>query len=143
MVAETLIAVLAMSAVAICVFALLAVYSPHVLTRGLEARRSVRRALSGPTPQGRPIQDIASDLRTILRQHERLQRTRSEWYSNHGLRVSERNVHDVVEEAATALGLGPCPATVGTWTSAHLSVRLRELSDAGLVLPQGAWEDRR
>ena len=69
-------------------------------------------------------------------------RTRSEWYANHGLRVSERNVHDVVEEAASALGLGPCPATVGTWTRTHLSVRLRQLSEAGLVLPQHAWDDR-
>lgn len=135
MVAETLVVLLAFFGIAVCIFSLLAVYSPRVLTRGLDVRRRIRRAVTGPTPEGRPIQDIASDLRAVLRQHDRLVRTRSEWYSNHGLRVSERNVHDLAEEAAASLGLGVCPATVGTFTSTHLVVRLQELSDAGLVRP--------
>ena len=46
MVAESLIALLALLGVVVCVFSLLAVYSPHVLTRGLDARRRVRRLFS-------------------------------------------------------------------------------------------------
>ncbi len=143
MAAQTLVVLLALLALAICVFSLLAVYSPHVLTRSLYLRRRVRAAVKGPTPDGRPIEDIARDLRAVLRQHDRLLRTRSEWYADHGLRVSERNVHDLVEEAAKALGLGPCQATVGTWTRNHLEVRVRELDAAGLVLPLELWDDRR
>ena len=143
MAAQTLVILLALLALAVCVFSLLAVYSPRVLTLGLDLRRRVRTVVKGPAPDGRPIEDIAADLRTVLRQHDRLRRTRSEWYADHGLRVSERNVHDLVEEAAKALGLGPCQATVGTWTGSHLEVRVRELGAAGLVLPLELWDDRR
>jgi hypothetical protein len=139
MVAETVVATLAMIGVTIGAFSLVAVYAPRALTRTLDARKRLRQLVTGPVPAGRPIQDIADDLRRALHRHEQILRNRSEWYVTHDVRVSERDVHDLAEEAAAALGLDPCPATVGTWTTTHLAVRLRQLSAAGLVVPDFAW----
>ncbi|BEP14392.1 hypothetical protein acdb102_27030 [Acidothermaceae bacterium B102] len=139
MVAETVVAALAMLGVAIGIFSLIAVYAPRTLTHTLDARKRLRRLVTGPVPEGRPIQQIADDLRRALHRHDQLLRNRSEWYVTHEVRVSERDVHDLAEEAAGALGLEPCPATVGTWTTTHLAVRLRQLSEAGLTVPDLAW----
>jgi hypothetical protein len=91
---------------------------------------------SARRPSGRPIEVIAADLRRVLVERDQLSRSASQWYVTHDLRVCERNLHDVAEEAAKALGLGPCPAPVGGWTTVHLEVRIRELADAGMVLPR-------
>lgn len=117
----------------LCLLGVLSVYWPKAL-RWLFAPRIWRRPFSGPVPDGRPIEDIAADLRRALAEREHLVRTRSSWYVVHDLRVSERQLHDVTEEAAAALGLGTCPAPMGAWTSAHLDVRLAQLADAGLRL---------
>jgi hypothetical protein len=117
----------------LCLLGGLSVYCPRAL-RGLFGTRVWRRPFSGPLPEGRPIEEIAGDLRRALAQREQLVRTQSSWYVVHDLRVSERGLHDLAEEAAGALGLGRCPAPMGAWTATHLDVRLAQLAQAGLVL---------
>lgn len=143
MIARALVGAVAVLAMAVCLFCLVATYAPRQLYRLYGGRRRLIRLLSGPHAEGRPIQVIAAELRQLLQEHRRLLEERSQWYVTHGCRVNERNMHDVIEEAASALGLDPCPATSGGWTSTHLAVRLRQLSEAGLVLPQHAWDEGR
>lgn len=119
---------------ALAVFGLMAVFAPKLCRVVMDPRRLLQDLLSGRRPQGRPIEVIAADLRRVLVERDQLSRSRSEWYVTHDMRVCERNLHDVAEEAAKALGLDPCPAPVGGWTTVHLEIRIRELADAGMVL---------
>jgi hypothetical protein len=56
----------------------------------------------------------------------------------HDLRVCERELHDLAEEASAELGLTPCTAGVGGWTTVHLGVRLHQLAGEGFALPRYA-----
>jgi hypothetical protein len=116
----------------------LSVYAPRLLSAALDVRSWHRHRFGGPRATGRPIEDIAADLRAVLADHDRIAESRSQWYVVHDMRVCERRLHDVVEEAAVARGLPPCPSVLGGWTSNHLGVRLRQLADAGLSLPNHA-----
>jgi hypothetical protein len=142
-IARALMGAITIMGMAVGAFCLVATYAPRLLYRLYGGQRRLARRLTGPHPDGRPIEVIAADLRHLIEEHRRLLADRSEWYVTHGSRVNERNVHDVIEEAASALGLESCPAALGGWTSTHLAVRLRQLSEAGLVLPQHAWDDGR
>ena len=123
---------------ALCLLGAMSVYSPRLLSAALDPRGWHRRLHPGPHTTGRPIEDIAVDLRRLLAEHDQILATRSQWYVVHDLRVCERSLHDAAEEAARAVGLPGCPATVGGWTTLHLGVRLRQLGDAGFTLPHYA-----
>jgi hypothetical protein len=116
----------------------LSVYAPRLLSTAFDQRGWHRHRLGGPLATGRPIEEIAADLRTVLADHDRVLASKSSWYVVHDLRVIERELHDLAEEAASALELSPCPSALGGWTSLHLGVRLRELAAAGLSLPDHA-----
>ena len=111
-------------------------YKPELLsalTRRLDERRERRR---GPRPLGMPIEQLAVDLRRLLREHDRLTLSKTEWQRAHHLKACELALHDRAEEAAAALGLAPSGGAA--WTTADLGRRLRQLADAGLVLPENA-----
>lgn len=114
---------------------LLSVYAPRLLSSVLHPRGWHWPRPGGPRATGRPIEDIAADLRRVLSEHDRILLTSSQWYVTHDLRVCEARLHDLVEEAATELELTACPSPLGGWTTAHLGVRLQELATAGLMLP--------
>lgn len=116
----------------------LSVYAPRLLSTALNPRRWHFHQFGGPVATGRPIEEIGADLRRVLAEHDRLADNRSQWYVTHDLRVCERTLHDIIEEAAAALELSPCPSALAGWTSLHLGVRLRRLSDAGFSLPKHA-----
>jgi hypothetical protein len=111
------------------------VYAPRLLSTALDPRGWHRHRLGGPHATGRPIEEIAADLRRLLGDHDRIAESRSQWYVVHDMRVCERELHDVVEEAAAALSLPACPSVFGGWTSVHLGVRLGQLSGAGSRCP--------
>ena len=114
------------------------VYAPRLLSTALDPRGWHRHHRGGPWATGRPIEQIAADLRRVLADHDRIAESRSPWYVVHDMRVCERRLHDVVEEAAVALDLPACPSALGGWTSVHLGVRLGQLAEAGLSLPKHA-----
>jgi hypothetical protein len=120
----------------LCMVGLLSVYAPRLLSTALNPSRWHWHRLGGPRATGRPIEDIAADLRGALAEHDRILLTSSQWYVAHDLRVCERHLHDLVEEAAAELELPACPSGFGGWTTAHLGVRLEELTTAGLMLPK-------
>ncbi|MDX6227944.1 MAG: hypothetical protein QOI76_1334 [Frankiales bacterium] len=111
-------------------------YNPRPVTLFVDwcgRQREIRR---GPRPTGLPIEQLAADLRRLLWEHDRLVRSKAEWPRVHHLRACELALHDRAEEAAIALGLPPCPSSA--WTTADLGRRLRQLAEAGLVLPETA-----
>jgi hypothetical protein len=113
-------------------------YSPQAMSafvHWVDERRELRR---GPRPLGMPIEQIAVDLRRLLREHDRLIRSKAEWQRAHHLKACELALHDRAEEAALALGLPAYAGTAGDWTTADLGRRLRQLAEAGLVLPENA-----
>lgn len=93
-----------------------------------------------PTPLGPPIEQIASDLRRLLYEHDRLIRDSGQWHLAHHVRACELAIRDRAEEAARALDLPPGPCSGDSWTTADLAVRLQQLADAGLVLPENAGQ---
>lgn len=112
-------------------------YKPELLsalTQRLDERRERRR---GPRPLGMPIEQLAVDLRRLLREHDRLTLSKTEWQRAHHLKACELALHDRAEEAAAALGLPPSGGSPA-WTTADLGRRLRQLAEAGLVLPENA-----
>ena len=133
-----LLSVLAAVGLPLVLLGLLSVYNPRLLSAALDRRGWHRHRPGNPRATGRPIQDIAADLRRVLREHDRVLENKSQWYVVHDLRVCERELHDLAEEAAAELGLSPCPAGVGGWTTVHLGVRLQQLLQEGLALPRYA-----
>jgi hypothetical protein len=128
--------------VGLCLLGVTSAYCPELLRKRLNRSRYERAQRGRAT--GRPIEDIAGDLRRSLAEHDRILVTSSKWLVGHDLRVCEHDLHDLAEEAATALQLTPCSAAIGCSTTLHLAVRLRELADAGLTLPRyaGLGNDR-
>jgi uncharacterized membrane protein len=131
-----LFALLVVVSVPLIVLGLLSVYNPRLLSAAVDPRRWHRHRFDGPRATGRPIQEVAADLRRVLVEHDRIVQTKSQWYVVHDLRVCERELHDLAEEAAAELGLAPCRAGVGGWTTVHLGVRLGQLTEEGLALPR-------
>ena len=84
---------------------------------------------------GLPIEQIAADLRRVIREYERLVRPDGDWHRAHHLRACELALYTRAEEAATALALPPTSATAGR-TAEDLTERLRQLARAGLALPR-------
>ena len=83
-----------------------------------------------------PIEELAADLRRLLRQHETLKQSPGLAMRAKHLRAVEGAITDCATEAATALGL-PCPdqPVRGVLPTPQLRELLRSLADAGLVLP--------
>jgi hypothetical protein len=116
-------------------------YSPQAMSAVVhwcDQRRELRK---GPRPLGLPIEQLALDLRRLLREHDRLTLSKAEWQRAHHLKACELALHDRAEEAAMALGLPAYAGTCGCWTTADLGRRLRQLAEAGLVLPENAGLD--
>lgn len=127
------LAVLILVGAPLVAMAALSAYAPRLLSSALDIRRWHRPGL-GPRATGRPIEAIAADLHRLLAAHDRIV-ARSDQHEVHAVRVCQRELHDVAEEAATALGLAPCPCALGGWTTAHLRVRLRQLAGEGFSVP--------
>lgn len=110
-------------------------FNPGRLVNGVEraADRWARRR--GPKATGLPIEQIAADLRRLIREYERLVRPDADWHRAHHLRACEMALYTRAEEAATALGLPPTSEHAGR-TAEDLTERLRQLARAGLVLPE-------
>jgi hypothetical protein len=99
----------------------------------VKERRELAR---GPKAFGLPIEQLAVDLRRLMREHDRLVRPDADWHRAHHLRACEMALRERAEEAATALGLPPSPTASSRWTPADLAARLNQLAEAGLVLPE-------
>ncbi len=96
----------------------------------------------GPMATARPIQDIAVDLRRLLREYDRLGRRSAGWQSAHHRRACELALRTCTEEAAAALGLPPGVYAADRPFSSELSRQLQLLAQAGLVLPESALPGR-
>ena len=89
-----------------------------------------------PQPCGPPIEQLAADLRRLLRLHSELTASAHLAMRAHRLWAVEAAISTRAVEAATALGLPhPEPPRVGTLTRGELLDLLTALSAAGLVLP--------
>lgn len=113
-------------------------YCPQLLSVIVHWWYERRELRNGPRPIGAPIEQLAADLRRLLREHDRLTRSKAEWQRAHHLKACELALHDRAEEAATALGLPAYCGTAAGWSTADLGRRLRQLAEAGLVLPENA-----
>jgi hypothetical protein len=102
------------------------------LPRGLRALR--RALLPEPVPPNPPIEDLAADLRRLLRRHEAVTRSTDGTARAVHLRALEGAITDCATEAARALEL-PWPQRPGPLSTPDLPRLLRGLSGAGLVLP--------
>jgi hypothetical protein len=110
--------------------------NPRPMATLLEWLTELRERRRGPRPSGPPIEQIAADLRRLMREHDRLVRPPPEWHRAHHLRACELALHDRAEEAATALGLPAYADPAGGGTTEELAWRLRQLAQAGLVLTE-------
>ncbi len=109
------------------------------LPRGLQmARRwaSTRGEAASPKPAHAPIEQLASDLRRLLSQHDEVRRSTAVAMKAHRLVALEGAVADLAREAASSLGV-TCPggADRRVLSRPELGRLLRALGDAGLVLP--------
>jgi hypothetical protein len=83
-----------------------------------------------------PIEELAADLRRLLRQHETIKQSPALAMRAKHLRAVEGAITDCATEAATALGLpSPDRPAHGVLPTPQLRQLLRSLADAGLVLP--------
>ena len=107
-----------------------ALYAPRVYRA---ARRLVSPPETAPRPDGRPIEEVAGDLRRLLWQHDRVRRDAGIARRAQRLRALEAAITDCAYEAARALGVSvPERPRLST---AELRKLLLSLADAGLVLP--------
>jgi hypothetical protein len=92
-----------------------------------------------PQPAGPPIQQLAADLRRLLRLHSQLSASAQVAMRAHRLWAVEAAIGVRALEAARALDV-PCrePETPGALHRGELSGLLRALAEAGLVLPEKA-----
>jgi hypothetical protein len=105
-----------------------ALYLPRAL------RRLRRALLPEPVPPNPPIEDLAADLRRLLRRHEAVIRSADGTARAVHLRALEGAITDCATEAARALEL-PCPRRPRPLSTPDLPQLLRALSGAGMVLP--------
>lgn len=114
----------------------LALRLPRIVT---VAQRVIRR--NDPeepvAPRRPPIEQLAADLRRLLRQHETLTRSTDTLMRARRLYALEAAISDCARDAGEALDL-PCPgpAAGGRVAIPQLRQLLRALVDAGLVLPR-------
>jgi hypothetical protein len=105
------------------------------------AARALRRLVSHPRPDDSlrlaypPIEEIAADLRRLLRQYETVRLSPDVAMRVQRLRAIEGALSDCAADAARALGLQPPPPGPGRLTTAQLRRLLLALADAGLTLP--------
>jgi hypothetical protein len=100
------------------------------------ARRRAGPAEAAPRPIGPPIEQLAADLRRLLRLYDVLSRTAHPATTAHRLWSIEAAIGARAIEAAEALGVPHrVPEPWDTWRRADLGRLLRRLTDAGLVLP--------
>jgi hypothetical protein len=105
------------------------------------AGRAVWQRLSPapePTPTVLPIERITADLHRLLHQHHALRHGADPTLRFRRLQAVEAAITDRALEAARALEV-PAPAAPGRFglRPPVLSKLLRDLADAGLVLPRG------
>ena len=91
-----------------------------------------------PVPSFPPIEQITADLHRLLHQHHALRHGADPTLRFRRLRAVEAAITDRALEAARALEV-PVPAAPGRFglRPPDLSKLLRDLADAGLVLPRG------
>jgi hypothetical protein len=99
--------------------------------RGYEARQR-------PHPSGPPIEQLAADLRRLVREHDAVRRSPGVTMRAHHLWALEGAITDCAMQAARALGV-PAPerSVHGALAQPELRRLLHALADAGLVLPPG------
>jgi hypothetical protein len=103
------------------------------------AIRAIRRLISRPRPDDSlrpaypPIEEIAADLRRLLRQYETVRLSPDVAMRVQRLRAIEGALADCAADATRALGLQQPPP--GRLTTAQLRQLLLALADAGLTLP--------
>jgi hypothetical protein len=107
---------------------------------GPRAVRYLRRRMQRdyPQPDGPPIEQLAADLRRLVRQHHAVKRAPDLLMRAHHLYAIEGAITDCAVQAAVALGV-PHPQVPrhSVLTTTELKRLLRTLADAGLVLPTG------
>ncbi len=134
-------------AVAVALVALPILIGVVVMTTTLfsAGARRARRASSAAGPRRRrrgvmPIEELASELRRLLREHDRLLRDPSGARGGRRLLTVEALLHERVQDASRALGLPLRPVGIApSRTRQDLVVRLRRLAAAGLVLPDDVF----
>ena len=103
---------------------------------GAVARRWPERVDHTPKPAGPPIQQLAADLRRLLRLHDELTASAHLAIRAHRLWAVEAAIGVRAVEAARALGVPhPEPAVPGELSCAQLQELLRSVAASGLVLP--------
>jgi hypothetical protein len=109
-----------------------AIYAPRVI----KAVRKAFRPRDESSPRGQPIEQLATDLHRLLLMHHQLRHTPGSAVRGVRLRALEAAITDCAVDAAYALGVPvpPRPAHAGL-VAAELRRLLRDLADAGLVLP--------
>jgi hypothetical protein len=97
-----------------------------------------REAQAHPGPTGPPIEQLAADLRRLVRQHHATKTAPGIVMRAHHIYAIEGAITDCAVQAAAALGV-PHPEVPphSALTAAELRRLLRALADAGLVLPTG------
>jgi len=114
----------------------------HFFGRCVDGCHNVWVNRHGPSTTARPIQDIAVDLRRLLREYDRLGRPSGDWQSAHHRRACEQALLICTEEAAAALGVAPGVYPLAKSPMPELRRQLYLLADAGLVLPESALPGR-
>lgn len=110
------------------------VYAPKWC--GAIARRWPQRVDRDPKPVGPPIEQLAADLRRLLRLHDELTVSAHLAMRAHRLWAVEAAIGVRAVEAAQALDVPHRePELPGALTRTELHGLLRALADAGLVLP--------
>ena len=112
----------------------LVIYAPKWC--GALARHWPERADRDPKPAGLPIEQLAGDLRRLLRLHDELTASAHLAMCAHRVWAVEAAIGARAVEAARALDVPHRePATPGELSCAELHDLLRALADAWLVLP--------
>jgi len=110
------------------------VYSPRWCAAVAEAWS--RRTAEQPQPLGPPIEQLAADLRRLLRLHEELTRSAHMAMLAHRLWAVEAAIGARAVEAARALEVPHrTPEHLEILTRAELTQLLLDLAHAGLTLP--------
>ncbi|SDS23537.1 hypothetical protein [Actinoplanes derwentensis] len=100
------------------------------------AERRRQRRTPEPMPHGLPIEQLAVDLRRLLRLHGELAASAHNGLRTHRVWAIETAIGMCAIEAAIALEVPhPQPDRAPTLTRAELSILLSALAAAGLVLP--------
>ncbi len=90
-------------------------------------------------PAGPPLEQITSDLRRLMAEHEAVRRSRSVAGRAARLAALEGAISDRARQAAAAVGLDPppggAPGSRAAYSRRELQALLRRLAEAGVVLP--------